>query len=94
MTRGEGSLSSLKDASKEMAESMSEDQLEEFAGTKRKIGCRQSARTLRVKSEVSIPELERWREPSLAPDDRNKATNHGNENPGWHPGRRSPKSNQ
>jgi hypothetical protein len=34
--RGERSRSSLKGASREMAESMSEDQLEEFAGTKRK----------------------------------------------------------
>jgi hypothetical protein len=35
-TRGERSRSSLRGASREMAESMSEDQLEEFAGTKRK----------------------------------------------------------
>jgi hypothetical protein len=34
--RGERSRSSLKGASRQMAESMSEDQLEEFAGTKRK----------------------------------------------------------
>jgi hypothetical protein len=34
--RGERSQSSLKGASRQMAESMSEDQLEEFAGTKRK----------------------------------------------------------
>jgi hypothetical protein len=34
--RGERSASSLKGASQEMAESMSEDQLEEFAGTKRR----------------------------------------------------------
>jgi Protein of unknwon function (DUF3008) len=34
--RGERSPSSLKGASREMAESMSEAQLEEFAGTKRK----------------------------------------------------------
>jgi Protein of unknwon function (DUF3008) len=34
--RGERSRSSLKGASREMAESMSEDQLEEFDGTKRK----------------------------------------------------------
>jgi len=34
--RGERSRSSLKGASRKMAESMSEDQLEEFAGTKRK----------------------------------------------------------
>jgi hypothetical protein len=34
--RGERSRSSLRGASREMAESMSEDQLEEFAGTKRK----------------------------------------------------------
>jgi hypothetical protein len=34
--RGERSRSSLKGASREMAESMSENQLEEFAGTKRK----------------------------------------------------------
>ncbi len=34
--RGERSRSSLKGASREMAESMSEDQLQEFAGTKRK----------------------------------------------------------
>jgi Protein of unknwon function (DUF3008) len=34
--RGERSRSSLKGASRELAESMSEDQLEEFAGTKRK----------------------------------------------------------
>ena len=34
--RGERSRSSLKGASREMAESMSEDQLEEFASTKRK----------------------------------------------------------
>jgi hypothetical protein len=34
--RGERSRSSLKGASQEMAESMSEDQLEEFAGTRRK----------------------------------------------------------
>jgi Protein of unknwon function (DUF3008) len=33
--RGERSRSSLKGASREMAESMSEDQLEEFAETKR-----------------------------------------------------------
>jgi hypothetical protein len=33
--RGERSRSSLKGASRQMAESMSEDQLEEFAGTKR-----------------------------------------------------------
>jgi hypothetical protein len=33
---GERSRSSLKGASRQMAESMSEDQLEEFAGTKRK----------------------------------------------------------
>jgi len=34
--RGERSRASLKGASRQMAESMSEDQLEEFAGTKRK----------------------------------------------------------
>jgi hypothetical protein len=34
--RGERSRSSLRGASREMAESMSEDQLEEFAGTERK----------------------------------------------------------
>jgi len=34
--RGERSRSSLKGASRQMVESMSEDQLEEFAGTKRK----------------------------------------------------------
>jgi hypothetical protein len=34
--RGERSRSSLKGASRQMAESMSEDELEEFAGTKRK----------------------------------------------------------
>jgi hypothetical protein len=34
--RGERSRSSLKGASRQMAESMSEDQLEEFARTKRK----------------------------------------------------------
>jgi Protein of unknwon function (DUF3008) len=34
--RGERSRSSLKGASRQMAKSMSEDQLEEFAGTKRK----------------------------------------------------------
>ncbi|MGB8803326.1 MAG: DUF3008 family protein [Chthoniobacterales bacterium] len=34
--RGERSRSSLKGASRQMAESMSEDQLKEFAGTKRK----------------------------------------------------------
>jgi len=34
--RGERSQSSLRGASREMADSMSEDQLEEFAGTKRK----------------------------------------------------------
>jgi hypothetical protein len=34
--RGERSRSSLKGASRQMAESMSEDQVEEFAGTKRK----------------------------------------------------------
>jgi Protein of unknwon function (DUF3008) len=34
--RGERSRSSLKGASRDMAESMSEDQLEEFAGTRRK----------------------------------------------------------
>jgi hypothetical protein len=34
--RGERSRSSLKGASRQMAESMSEEQLEEFAGTKRK----------------------------------------------------------
>jgi hypothetical protein len=34
--RGERSRSSLKGASRQMAESMSEDQLAEFAGTKRK----------------------------------------------------------
>jgi len=34
--RGERSRSSLRGASREMAESMSEDQLEEFAQTKRK----------------------------------------------------------
>ena len=34
--RGERSKSSLKGASRQMAESMSENQLEEFAGTKRK----------------------------------------------------------
>jgi len=34
--RGERARSSLKGASRQMAESMSEDQLEEFAGTKRK----------------------------------------------------------
>jgi hypothetical protein len=34
--RGERSRSSLKGASRQMAESMSENQLEEFAGTKRK----------------------------------------------------------
>ena len=34
--RGEKSKSSLKGASKKMAESMSKQQLEEFAGTKRK----------------------------------------------------------
>ena len=33
---GERSRSSLRGASREMAESMSEDQLKEFAGTKRK----------------------------------------------------------
>jgi Protein of unknwon function (DUF3008) len=35
-TRGERSRSSLKGASRQMAKSMSEDQLEEFASTKRK----------------------------------------------------------
>ena len=34
--RGETSMSSLKGASKQMAQSMSEKQLEEFAHTKRK----------------------------------------------------------
>jgi hypothetical protein len=34
--RGQRSRSSLRGASREMAESMSEDQLEEFAETKRK----------------------------------------------------------
>jgi hypothetical protein len=34
--RGQRSRSSLKGASRQMAESMSEDQLEEFAKTKRK----------------------------------------------------------
>jgi len=34
--RGERSRSSLRGASRQMAESMREDQLEEFAGTKRK----------------------------------------------------------
>jgi len=34
--RGERPLSSLKDASKQMVQSMSESQLEEFAHTKRK----------------------------------------------------------
>ena len=34
--RGEASKSSLRGASKQMAKSMSEKQLEEFAGTKRK----------------------------------------------------------
>jgi uncharacterized protein DUF3008 len=34
--RGERSQSSLRGASREMADSMSEDQLEEFAGTKRR----------------------------------------------------------
>jgi Protein of unknwon function (DUF3008) len=34
--RGERSQSSLRGASREMADSMSEDQLEEFAGTKLK----------------------------------------------------------
>ena len=34
--RGEGSRGSLKGASRQMAESMSEDQLEDFAKTKRK----------------------------------------------------------
>ncbi|MCG6119067.1 MAG: DUF3008 family protein [Blastomonas sp.] len=34
--RGETKIKDLKGASKEMAKSMSEDQLEDFAGTKRK----------------------------------------------------------
>ena len=34
--RGEGKVSNLKGAAKSMYESMNEEQLEEFAGTKRK----------------------------------------------------------
>jgi Protein of unknwon function (DUF3008). len=58
--RGERSRASLKGASRQMAESMSEDQLEEFAGTKTQEPAQEKAQSVTLIGAQSWAEVGRF----------------------------------